>query len=214
MQVIGSAKDWTKLVEELRRQLRPSQRFMLGIVGAPGVGKSTIAQLLAQEIPNSIVVTMDGFHLPNNVLDERGLHHLKGIPATFDAEGFVQLLQEIHQQTNHPVLCPVFDRTIDEPVADVIVVQPAHQLVIIEGNYLLLEKLPWQEIQTLLDVSWYLIADVRLINQRLIERHMEGGRTLSEAQAKIASTDAPNAQLIAQSKPRTDLTIEVRWQIE
>ncbi len=214
MRQIQTAKDWAELVRNLQTQLRPSQRFILGIVGEPGVGKSTVANLLHQHIANSIVVPMDGFHLSNDILHARGLRPLKGIPATFDGAGFVALLESIREKSAEPVYCPAFDRTIDASVPDQIVVQPTHQLVIVEGNYLLLDTPPWHKLQALLDASWYLSGDENLIHERLLVRHIAGGRTPTEAEEKIASTDAPNAKMIKATQTRADLIIHMQWQIE
>lgn len=214
MRIIQTAKDWAELVAELQMQLRPAQRFILGIVGVPGVGKSTVSHLLQQAINDSIVVPMDGFHLPNDILDERGLRALKGIPATFDSEGFVALLKSIRKQSSEPLYGPAFDREIDGSVPNAIVVHPSHQLIIVEGNYLLLETPPWDKIQTILDATWYLAGDEQRIHKRLLTRHIAGGRTSREAEEKIASTDAPNADLIKATQTRADFIINMQWQIE
>src|ERR1700737_4192673 len=109
---------------------RGTGRYILGIVGAPGAGKTTLAERLVQEInavakrPIAAGVPMDGFHLSNAILDERNLRPLKGIPDTFDALGLVRLPGALHGTPLPPVKCPAFDRKFDEPTSDAITVSP------------------------------------------------------------------------------------------
>lgn len=196
------------------------ERFMLGIVGFPGAGKSTLACNLVDEInracANNVkaneeitaavrkdvaaVVPMDGFHLPNRILDERKLRPLKGIPETFDGEGFVSLLHELRKTPAGRVPVPGFDRTLDEPSPGAIVVEPHHRILVVEGNYLLLRDAPWFQCSTILDEVWFLDVSYDTIRPRLIERHVLGGRTEDGAIEKMESTDLRNARLIEQTK--------------
>jgi len=128
------------------------QRYLVGIVGVPGAGKSTLAQRLVDAVnqdyeqPVAVCVPMDGYHLPNSVLDERNLRSLKGIPETFDGESFVRLLGKLRQDDGSAVVCPTFDRSIDASVKDGLVVESGHRIIVIEGNYLLLQRQPWDGI--------------------------------------------------------------------
>lgn len=187
-------------------ELSDGQRFMLGIVGFPGAGKSTTAQNLVTETNAkagkeiAVVVPMDGFHLPNKVLDERNLRPLKGIPETFDGEEFVALLKRIRKAPAQRVMCPAFDRSLDESSPDAIAVQQHHKVVVVEGNYLLLQESPWNQIGELMDEVWYLDVKIDTIIPRLIERHVLGGRTEQSAREKMESTDLRNARLIEQTR--------------
>ncbi len=147
---------------------------------------------------------MDGFHLPDETLRRRGLWELKGVPETFDAEGFVSLLRELRASPVRVVRCPRFDRSIEASIPGAIVVQPEHRLVVVEGNYLLLESEPWSEVRPLLDEVWFIDSSIDEIYPRLLERHILGGRTPEQARLKVESTDLANARLIEQTRPRAD----------
>ncbi|MEM7333539.1 MAG: nucleoside triphosphate hydrolase [Chloroflexota bacterium] len=186
-----------------------SSRFILGIVGPPGAGKSTIAEALYEQLEEiapqrSIIVPMDGFHLDDATLKEMGLHHLKGIPDTFDAEGFISLLTSIRQASldnatpNIPV--PLFDRAIESTIQNGRFVRPSHQIILVEGNYLLLNRPPWHKIRQLCDETWYLDVPENVLTPRLIDRHMDGGKSHADAVEKANMTDLPNARLVNQSK--------------
>lgn len=190
------------------------RRFILGIVGAPGAGKSTLASDLCTEINSedsdnpAIVVPMDGYHFSNEHLSEINLLALKGIPETFDAYGFVDILRRIKNTTDKSVFCPRFDRTIEASIPDDIEVKPQHKLILVEGNYLLLDENPWSQITSLLDQSWYINCPDDILLSRLIKRHMDGGKSRPEAIAKVESTDLPNASLIEATKSRATRVLE------
>ena len=182
-----------------------AQRYLFGIAGPPGSGKSTLAAALAEDLAAPIV-PMDGFHLPNAALAAGGLLGVKGAPETFDADAFVELVRRLRTAT-HVVDCPAFDRTIDEPVADQVLVVPDDAVVIVEGNYLLLDEPPWSELVDLFDAIAYLDVpdDVRV--GRLVDRHVEFGRTRPEALDFAHRSDEANARRIAPSKVRADVLV-------
>jgi pantothenate kinase len=182
-----------------------AQRYLFGIAGPPGSGKSTLAAALAGELAAPIV-PMDGFHLPNAVLAGLGLRDVKGAPETFDADAFVELMRRLRTAT-HVVECPAFDRTIDEPVADQVRVEPDDVVVIVEGNYLLLDEPPWSVLVDLFDAIGYLDVPDEVRIQRLVDRHVEFGRSRSEAVAFVNRSDEANARRIAPTKGRADVLV-------
>jgi pantothenate kinase len=189
-------------------------RFMLGIVGSPGAGKSTVSQALVDEINRTSgsevgrVVPMDGYHLSNEELERIGLLAVKGIPNTFDAQAFVQLLEQLRE--NRGLVCaPLFDRNIEASIPDAIKILPEHCILVVEGNYLLIQDEPWHRIRELLDEIWFINTSFDVILPRLIERHRQGGRTEEGARAKVESTDMPNAKLIESTKKYADRLIDV-----
>jgi pantothenate kinase len=195
------------------RVLDPAQRFILGITGYPAAGKSTVSKRLAdavnERLPDNpaIVVPMDGFHLPNDTLRKIGLLELKGVPDTFDAQGFVELLHRLRDCTTENVYCPLFDRSIEASIENAIVIEPAHRLCVVEGNYLLLDREPWNQCREYFDEVWFLDVAVDTILPRLYERHERGGRSKQDARAKVESTDLPNARLIEVTKNRANRLI-------
>ena len=191
--------------------LADGQRKLLGLVGAPGSGKSTLAHALELALPGRVqVVPMDGFHLAQAELQRLGRADRKGAPDTFDSAGYVALLRRLRQQrADEIVYAPEFRREIEEPVAGAIAVLPQTQLVITEGNYLLLQEGPWAEVAPLLDEVWYVeVADALRID-RLARRHQQFGRSREEALAWVMQTDEPNARRIAATRERAHRVIRI-----
>ena len=195
-----------------RELIKRSGRALLGLVGPPGSGKSTLAAALQAEFEKvAQVVPMDGFHLANVELERLGRRDRKGAPDTFDAAGYAALLRRLLAQADDEVVyAPEFRREIEEPVANAIPVFARTQLVITEGNYLLLAEEPWAQVQGLLDEVWYVDVDDALRVERLTQRHMQFGRSADEAAAWVAATDEPNARLIETSRSRASFVF--RWE--
>lgn len=184
-------------------------RRLLGLVGPPGAGKSTVAEALLERYGAvAQVVPMDGFHLANAELARLGRAARKGASDTFDAAGYVALLKRLRTPApNETVYAPAFRREIEEPIAGAIAVPPDTRLVITEGNYLLLDEPPWAEVATLLDDCWYIDVDDALRRQRLVARHMRHGRDAPAAQAWVEHTDEPNARRIAATRARAQAVL-------
>jgi len=197
-----------------RELLQRSGRALLGLVGPPGAGKSTLAAALQAEFASvAQVVPMDGFHLANVELERLGRRDRKGAPDTFDSAGYVALLRRLLVQSDDEIVyAPEFRREIEEPVANAIPVFARTQLVITEGNYLLLEDGPWAHVKDLLDEIWYVDVDDSLRVGRLTKRHEQFGRSAEEAAAWVAGTDEPNARLIEASRARASFVF--RWNDE
>ena len=198
-------------LQRVRGLLQDGQRKLLGLVGAPGSGKSTLAQALQAAFPEvSQVVPMDGFHLANVELQRLGRAGRKGAPDTFDSAGYAALLRRLRRQGGGEIVyAPEFRREIEEPVAGAIAVFARTQLVITEGNYLLIDDGPWSQVAPLLDDVWYVDVDEALRTDRLTQRHQQFGRSREEAIDWVAGTDEPNARLIAKTRPNARLVF--RW---
>lgn len=197
-------------LSRLQRLLARPGRTLLGIVAPPGAGKSTLAAAVAAATPDrSVVVPMDGFHLANAELQRLRRAERKGAPDTFDAAGYVSLLRRLREQpTDETVYAPAFRREIEEPIAGAIGVAAHVRLVVTEGNYLLLTSDPWAGVRPMLDEVWYVDVDPAVRMQRLVRRHEAHGRTPEAARAWAASTDEPNARLVAQTRDRADFFVD------
>ena len=199
-------------LERAHKLIAQGGRKILGIVAPPGAGKSTLAEHLSRALGDlAQVVPMDGFHLSNAALNKLGLRHRKGAADTFDAHGYVNLLRRLRQQQIDEVIyAPEYLRSFEEGIAGSIAVQAGTPLIITEGNYLLMQDGPWGQVRGLLDESWYLDIDDTLRESRLLERHVQFGKTREEATAWIAATDAPNALQIAASSVWADWRIALK----
>ncbi|WP_328327609.1 nucleoside/nucleotide kinase family protein [Kribbella sp. NBC_00382] len=187
------------------------RRAILGITGAPAAGKSTYAeQLTAGLIANGhkvALVPMDGYHLAQSALEERGLAAVKGAPQTFDGYGFVALLKRLKDSPDETIWAPRFDRSIEDSIAATIAVPPETTLVLTEGNYLLFDQEPWATGRRLLDECWYIDLDDDLRHERLEARHQRFGRSPQEAHDRTYGSDETNANLIAATKPNAHAVI-------
>ena len=149
---------------------------------------------------------MDGFHLSNAALDALDLRSFKGSVETFDAEAFVSLIERLRDNPGD-VLVPSFDRAADATVADAIRVGHDERIIIVEGNYLLLDREPWASLRCLFDRTAFLDTDDDTRVRRLVRRHVRSGRSVEEAQEFVRTSDERNARLIAAGRDRADVVI-------
>ncbi len=185
-------------------------RTILGIAGCPGAGKSTVSAAITGQVPSSVVVPMDGFHLLNDELVRLGRRDRKGAPDTFDVGGYVELLDRIRRQgPGEIVTAPRYDRAASAPVADAIAVDSDVRLVVTEGNYLLLDELPWFHVRQLLDEVWFVDIGDAVRVPRLIRRHIEFGKSADEAREWVMRSDEANAALVAASRSRADVVVRL-----
>jgi len=184
---------------------------IIGIAGEPGAGKSTLAASVVAALTDrgcaAVILPMDGFHLANVALTSLGLAERKGALETFDAAGFAALLARIRAEGPYTVWAPTYDRSVEESIAGAIPVPPGTEVVVSEGNYLLVDEGPWAQVGELLDEVWAVRVDAAIRTERLIARHVRYGRTPAEAAAWVASVDEPNAAVIRATLGRADLDV-------
>ncbi|GLC39118.1 hypothetical protein PLESTB_000005600 [Pleodorina starrii] len=213
-------------------------RVVVGIAGAPGSGKTTLAAAVAARInqlagqegregqqgregkaPFAAVVPMDGFHYYRRELDEmpdpQEAHARRGAPWTFDGVKFVEAVRRVRaaggaaaaaagsEEVGPSAGCadvrlPSFDHGLGDPVEGDIVVAAHTAVVLVEGNYLLLDQEPWRQLRELFDESWFVSCPRDVITQRLFERQTGIGLTPEVSRQRIATNDLPNAQLVAE----------------
>ena len=190
---------------------KSSERVLIGIIGKPGAGKSTLSKYLMSKLSKELVtvVPMDGYHLSNKVLKDLKRADRKGAPDTFDVAGFVSLVKRIRSEQTQSIYYPIFDRAIEESIAAQGVVTSATKVVIIEGNYLLHDEGGWEVINDLLDESWMVDVDDDKRISRLISRHIAYGKDPEAAKAWAKGTDEVNAKLIERGRTRADYVVAI-----
>ncbi|GAA5030490.1 nucleoside/nucleotide kinase family protein [Terrabacter aeriphilus] len=189
------------------------RRVVLGIAGAPGAGKTTLAEALVAAVGARAGagwvahVPMDGFHLADAQLDRLGSRSRKGAPDTFDADGYAHLLRRVGTEPDTWIYAPGFDRTLEQPLAAAMVVPPSARLVVTEGNYLLLPEDRWRRARAELTEVWFVAGDDDVRRARLVERHVTFGKAPDAAAAWVEQTDEVNAALVDAARDGADRVV-------
>lgn len=184
-------------------------RVVVAIAGAPGSGKSTLAdevarRLTAQKCP-TLVVPMDGFHLDNGILGQRGLLTRKGAPETFDGEGFLIMIKRLHARMD--VIAPTFDRNRDLSIAGAVHIPTDVPVIIAEGNYLMFDEDPWNDLTSIWDLTVRLDVPMDELRGRLIQRWLNQNLSRAAATRRAESNDIPNAKRIIKKALPCDITL-------
>ncbi|MDN3554600.1 nucleoside triphosphate hydrolase [Halomonas maura] len=187
------------------------ERFIVALAGPPAAGKSLLSEWLCREINErqpgiAAVVPMDGYHFDNAVLEPEGLVPVKGAPETFDTDGLLQDLARI-RRADRTVAVPVFDRPLDLARAGGRLITLDHRLVIVEGNYLLLDHGPWPELRASFDMTLFLEVPDEVLEARLIQRWLNMGQDHDGAIDRARHKDMLNARLIK----RASVPADVHW---
>ncbi len=194
------------LAEMLLRKGQQASRLMVCVAGPPGSGKTIFATLLVSVIniiqgyESAVYVGLDGWHYPNAYLETQTtmvdgnsfpLSKIKGAPENpFDFSAAFSCLQRIRQ--GGKVSFPIYSRKLHDPIPDKGTVQPYHQIIIVEGNYLLLDEDPWRLFFPLFDIRIFLDVETRYLLDGLRERHQRGGKSLHLIEQHMRRVDLPN----------------------
>jgi pantothenate kinase len=183
-------------------------RFIVGIAGAPGAGKSTLAEHLVERLPHETakVVPMDGFHYDNTVLNQLGLRARKGAPETFDYQGFRATLERV-RRIEPGIAIPLFDREADLARAGARLIESDVKFIIVEGNYLLLEEHPWTGLSEYFDLSIFLDVPRDELERRLLQRWLDLGDSEEKARHWVTTNDMPNVDRVLSRRRKEDLTL-------
>ena len=205
----NSATSVEQLALRIAALPRDAGRQLIAVAGAPASGKSTLASSLADAVRAAgrtvSTVPMDGFHLDNRILDERGIRDRKGAPETFDADGFITLVHRI--KAGGEVVYPLFDRARDIAVAGAAVFEADCDIAIFEGNYLLFDEDPWRELAPLWNLSvWFDVPETVLL-KRCVQRWLDHDHTPESARARAEGNDLANARRIAAARLPADITL-------
>lgn len=203
------------LVQRASALARVGGRAILGVCGAPGSGKTTLAEALVRSLetreilgPGAVAyIPMDGFHLADVELLRLGLLERKGAAETFDAAGYGALLERLAAGGTETVYAPAFERGLEQPIAGAIAAGPSVRLVVTEGNYLLSDGPAWSAAHARMDEVWFCEADDRTRRARLVARHVAFGKTPDDARRWVAEVDEPNARDVAETASRADLQV-------
>lgn len=208
-----SVEDLLGRLEELVARVAP-RRAVLGIAGPPGSGKTTLVTRLLTAVTaypalSGLVahVPMDGFHLTNAELDSLGRRDRKGAPDTFNAIAYAGVLASVRSVPRAVVTAPSFDHVVGEPLADTVVVPVDANLVVTEGNYLLLGEGDWVGVPDLLDEVWWCALDGHVRVERLVTRHVETGRGVDDATEWVLRSDEANARAVDGGADRADVVL-------
>ncbi|MFK0162869.1 nucleoside triphosphate hydrolase [Rhizobium sp. NPDC090279] len=189
-----------------------AKRIMVAIAGPPGAGKSTLADNVVTALKakgeSAEVLPMDGFHMDNAVLIEKGLLKRKGVPESFDVRAFLDIVRAV-RAADQEVLVPVFDRSRELAIASARVVSPDHRFIVVEGNYLLFSQGKWAELEGMFDYSIMLAPPMEVLEERLWARWRGYDLDEEAAHAKVYGNDLPNGRLILENRRKADVTIDI-----
>ena len=199
---------------------RKGRRILVMLAAPPGAGKSTLLDFLeslAKEragIENIQTIGMDGFHRRQEFLishttvrdgREIPMVEVKGSPETFDLDKLKEGIKTI--SAGKTCGWPIYDRHLHNPVEDAI--QVTGDIVILEGNYLLLDMEGWRDLSTYADYTVFIEADEELLKERLISRRIASGHPREEAAPFVEYSDMYNARLCLEHSKKADLTLTI-----
>lgn len=189
------------------------RRVMIAIAGAPGSGKSTIAEhvvavLNAEAGLRAALFPMDGYHYDDAVLNEMHRREFKGAIDTFDVHGLRHMLERLKRNEDDVVAVPVFDRAIEIARAGGRLIPQSVDIIVCEGNYLLASQSPWNRLKPIFDLSVFVDVDEDDLRQRLRERWQNFDLDDAEITRKVEENDLPNGLLVASTSLEPDLRVK------
>lgn len=201
-------------------QKEKGKRLLVFLAAPPGAGKSTLAAFLEHlsvsdpELTDITTIGMDGFHRYQNYLTthttvrdgkEILMVKIKGAPVTFDLEKFLAAVKQVAEGA----CCgwPVYDRLLHNPVEDA--VQVNGDIVLLEGNYLLLKSEGWSELKQYADLTISLTAEPDFLRERLVGRKVKTGTDLESAQEFVNSSDMVNVMTCLNESAQADVQLKV-----
>lgn len=196
----GVETDLAGLVAAVQARDRAG-RLIIAIAGAPGSGKSTLAEDLVTRLntgatPTAMVLPMDGYHYDDLHLVPAGLRPRKGAPQTFDVGGLYHTLLRLRARDEAEVAVPVFDRKIEIARAGARLIPAGIPVIVVEGNWLLLNQPPWDRLRPMFDITVMVEVPEPVLRARLRDRWVGFGLTEAEIAAKLEDNDLPNGRLV------------------
>ena len=206
----NSTDQLTKLLLK-KIKLNQSGRLMVCIAGAPGSGKSHICKYLSKKINHSLkqldVFEMDGFHYDDGILKKKKLINRKGSPETFDVQGLKSFIIRLKANEENQVVVPIFDRNLELSRASAKIIKKKIPLIITEGNYLLLNKKPWSDLQDYFDLTIMIKSSQKTLSKRLTERWKSFNFSKEIIKQKVFDNDLPNARYVYENSVKADIEL-------
>lgn len=197
--------DLPDLRERLRTMARGPGRTMVALAGPPGAGKSHVTDALLADLPGATLLPMDGYHLDDRLLSARGDLPRKGAPWTFDLNGFAVMLERLGGDDGRDVLVPVFDRDLEISRAAAREIPASARLILVEGNYLLLDRPGWRDLGRHFALTVMLDVPQAVLRARLTARWRD--LPPDQARAKLEANDLPNMELVLTASRAPDLIL-------
>lgn len=198
------------IIDLIQRIETTNYRSLIALAGPPGSGKSTQAQAVVDALTSqniaAALLPMDGFHLDNEHLERIGLLFRKGSPDTFDAQALVELVQRV-KTTADDIYYPTYDRSHECTVPNSGLLTRQTRVVVIEGNYLLLDAPIWKTLAPLFDATVFLKPSIETLERRLIDRWLGYGHDIANARKKAEGNDLLNARLVLNQSLSADLVL-------
>lgn len=187
------------LANRLAKMAKGEKRQFVALAGAPGAGKSHVADTLFDTIEDqapgsAAVLPMDGYHFDDILLEARGDRPRKGAPHTFDVNGFAAMLDRLALDDGQTVVVPVFDRDIEIARAGAREIPPEARLIVVEGNYLLLDQPDWAVLADRFDLTVFIDVPEAVLRERLAKRWVALDPVAKGE--KLDGNDFPNMELV------------------
>ena len=186
------------------------RRYFIALAGPPASGKSTISEKLNEDLNTkgfpTDILQMDGFHLDDGILNFTNLLSRKGSPETFDVMGLKSFLIRL---ANEPeVIVPIFDRALELSRSSAVTISNNKKIIIVEGNYLLLNSHPWSELNDYFDSRIMIHCEESVLEKRLIDRWKGFNLTQDQINHKVYENDLPNGVNVNQNSIEADYYLE------
>jgi len=186
------------------------RRYFIALAGPPASGKSTISEKLNEDLNTkgfpTDILQMDGFHLDDGILNFTNLLSRKGSPETFDVMGLKSFLIRL---ANEPeVIVPIFDRALELSRSSAVTISNNKKIIIVEGNYLLLNSHPWSELNDYFNSRIMIHCEESVLEKRLIDRWKGFNLTQDQINHKVYENDLPNGVNVNQNSIEADYYLE------